>query len=231
MTEGKSIIGYYRVSTKRQGESGLGLEGQREALRRYETESGGRILQTYKEVESGKRHENRPELARAIAHARRSGATLVIAKLDRLARNVHFVSGLMESKVDFVCCDNPHANKFTIHILAAVAEKEAEDISQRTKAALAAYKARGSRLGASRPECRNLTDEGRRRGARAAGETAKRLADASYADLAPDMIEWRRSGMTQQAIADRLNGEGQTTRRGRPWNRVQVMRVLQRFSA
>ena len=140
------IIAYYRVSTKQQGESGLGLEGQVATVAAYARGQGAEVLKTYREVESGKRAD-RPELAKALAHARRSRATLVIAKLDRLARNVHFLSGLMESNVDFIACDNPHANKLTIHILAAVAEDEAQRISARTKAALAAYRARGGLLG------------------------------------------------------------------------------------
>ncbi len=229
MANGKPIIGYVRVSTQKQGNSGLGLEGQEHALHGYAQATGGLLLRTYKEVETGKRND-RPELAKALAHAKRSGATLVIAKLDRLARNVHFVSGLMESGVDFVACDNPHANKLTIHILAAIAEHEAEAISQRTKAALAAYKARGGTLGAARPECRKLTLAARLAGARAAGRAAKQQADAAYADLAQQVAEWRAAGMTQQQIAERLNAEGHTTRRGKPWSQVQVLRVLRRFA-
>ena len=121
--------------------------------------------------------------------------TLVIAKLDRLARNVHFVSGLMESGISFTACDNPHANRLTIHILAAVAEDEARRISERTKAALAAYKARGGLLGANRPDCPGLTPEARRKGQRAAGEASKRLADEAYADLIDDMRMWHVEGV------------------------------------
>ena len=229
MTRDKPIIGYYRVSTDKQGASGLGLEGQQKALRDYSRESNGRVLKSYKEVESG-RKSDRPELAKALAHAKRSGATLVIAKLDRLARNVHFVSGLLDSGVEFCCCDNPHANKLTIHILAAMAEHEAEQISKRTKEALLAYKARGGLLGGSRVECRNLTQAAREKGARRAGVAMSKLADEAYADLAGMMIDWREEGLTQQAIADKLNSEGHTTRRGKPWNQVQVMRVLRRFT-
>ncbi len=171
------IIAYYRVSTKQQGESGLGLEGQVATVAAYARGQGAEVLKTYREVESGKRAD-RPELAKALAHARRSRATLVIAKLDRLARNVHFLSGLMESNVDFIACDNPHANKLTIHILAAVAEDEAKRISERTRAALAAYKARGGRLGAARPAGRRLTPElgakGRRGPARSSGPRSRR---------------------------------------------------------
>lgn len=125
-------VAYFRVSTQRQGQSGLGLEGQQAAVAAF-----CEPLESFTEVESGKRSD-RPELARAIAACKRLGATLVIAKLDRLARNVHFVSGLMESGVEFIACDNPNANRLTVHILAAVAEDEARRISERTKAALAA---------------------------------------------------------------------------------------------
>jgi DNA invertase Pin-like site-specific DNA recombinase len=226
----RSIIGYLRVSTAKQGRSGLGLEGQRAALESYARQTGGNILKTYVEVESV-RHSSRPELAKALGHARRSGAQLVVAKLDRLARNVAFTAALMESKVDFVCCDIPHANSLTIHILSAVAEDEAKAISRRTKDALAAYKARGGKLGASRPECRNnLTDEGRRRGARIAGDVVSRQAEERYSDLS-FIVEWRRAGMTQSAIAERLNSEGQTTAKGKKWRQAQVLRVLKRFGS
>jgi DNA invertase Pin-like site-specific DNA recombinase len=221
------IVGYMRVSTKGQGESGLGLEAQRAALEAYAKQTGGMLATVYTEVESGKRAD-RPELAKALAHAKRSKATLVVAKLDRLSRNVAFLSALLESKVPFVACDNPHANKLTIHLLAAVAEHEAEMISQRTKAALAAYKARGGKLGAELRQCRNLTAEARRRGAERAAAVRSRNAVESYADLAPTMKELRADGATLQGIAKKLNKEGHTTRRGRPWNPVQVARVLER---
>ena len=222
----KNIIGYLRVSTKRQGQSGLGLDAQLDALENYRKDHGGRILQTYQEIESGKRAD-RPELARALAHARRSNAVLVCAKLDRLSRNVAFISAVMDAGVDFVACDQPHASRFTLHILAAVAEHEAKLISERTKAALAAYKRRGGLLGGSRPECRNLTKAGRIRGIKAANLSNARKAHEAYSDLAPTMREWRdKDGLSQQAIAEKLNAQGHTTRRGRPWSQVQVMRVL-----
>ena len=141
MAEGK-FVAYYRVSTERQGQSGLGLEVQENAVLEYLNGGGWKLVGRFVEVESGKRND-RPELAKALAACRRLGATLVIAKLDRLARNVAFVANLMESGVEFVAYDFPQANRLTIHILAAVAEHEREMISQRTKAALAAAKARG----------------------------------------------------------------------------------------
>jgi DNA invertase Pin-like site-specific DNA recombinase len=223
----KRIVGYVRVSTKGQGESGLGLEAQQRAIDSYAASVGATVVASYTEVESG-RKSDRPQLAKALPHAKRSGATLVVAKLDRLGRNVAFLSALMEAKVDFIAVDNPAANKLTLHILAAVAEAEAEAISARTKAALAAYKARGGKLGGELPQCRNLTAEARKRGARAAGESLKAKADEAYADLAPNVVELKGKGLTLRAIADELNKQGHTTRRGKPWNQVQVLRVLGR---
>lgn len=219
------IVVYLRVSTDRQGKSGLGLEAQQEAVTAFAKQHSAKILETFTEVESGK-NAGRPELAKAIARAKRQGVTLVVAKLDRLARNLHFTSCLMESGVEFVAIDNPHATRLTIHILAAVAEDEARRISERTKAALTAYKARGGVLGAARPECRNLTTEARQRGAVRAGEVLRAAAKDAYADLIPTMRELRDEGLSLRGIANRLNEEGHTTRRGLPWNQVQVMRVL-----
>ncbi|HUY36722.1 MAG TPA: recombinase family protein [Pirellulales bacterium] len=221
----KQIIGYARVSTKVQGESGLGMEAQQAAIDTYAGQQGAGVLRVYIEIESG-RKSDRPELAKAIAHAKRSKATLVVAKLDRLARNVAFLSAMMEAKTDFIACDNPHANRLTLHILAAVAEAEAEAISARTKAALTAYKARGGKLGGQLTQCRNLTQEARVRGARAAGVSLRAQAVEAYSDLAPTMRELRAAGNSPQAIADKLNAMGHTTRRGKPWNRTQVGRVI-----
>ena len=131
--------------------------------------------------------------------------------------------------VDFVACDNPHANRLTIHILAAVAEHEATQISERTRVSLAAYKARGGKLGASRPECRNLSQKARKKGAAAAGEAVRRKADAAYADLKNRISEMRSGGATYQEIADSLNEQGHTTQRGKPWSHVAVMRVCKRY--
>ena len=131
------LVPYYRVSTAKQGKSGLGLEGQENTVQLFAEAHGAEILKSYVEIETGKRAD-RPELAKALSHARRAKATLIIAKLDRLARNVHFLSGLMEAGVKFLACDQPSANDLTIHILAAVAQDEAKRISERTKTALAA---------------------------------------------------------------------------------------------
>jgi DNA invertase Pin-like site-specific DNA recombinase len=222
------LVAYYRVSTERQGQSGLGLEAQVAAVEGYARASGASVLRSYREVESGKRND-RPELQKALADCKRSRARLVIAKLDRLARNVAFTATLMDGTVDFVACDNPHANRLTIHILAAVAEDEARRISERTRAALAALKARGGRLGAARPGGRQLSEADRRKGREQAAVATKALADAAYADLAPTIAELRAEGMPLRGIADRLNDMGHSTRRGLAWNAVQVMRVLRRL--
>ncbi|MCB9924914.1 MAG: recombinase family protein [Planctomycetaceae bacterium] len=222
------LVPYYRCSTQKQARSGLGLEGQEATVMRFAAAHAADVLKSYVEVETGKSAE-RPELAKAVAHARRAKATLVIAKLDRLARNVHFLSGLMEAGVKFVACDQPSANDLTIHILAAVAQDEAKRISERTKAALAAYKARGGKLGAALPECRNLTPDASRMGAEAAGRVAKQEADTAYTDLYPIMKELRDQGCSLRAIAKHLNDEGYETRRGCRWNHVQVRAVLNRY--
>lgn len=226
MTDGpKKLVAYYRVSTRQQGESGLGLEGQVAAVETYARGQGAEIVRAYREVETGKRAD-RPELLKALADARRSRATLVIAKLDRLSRNVAFLANLLESGVDFVACDNPHANRLTVHILAAVAEDEAKRISERTRAALAAYKARGGKLGAARPGGRELTPGDGVRGRAKAVAVRRVNTAAAYADLAPEVAALRAEGLSLRAIAARLNAEGHTTRRGSAWGPVQVRRVL-----
>lgn len=219
------IIAYFRVSTKQQGESGLGLEAQEAAVQNYARQNGATIKASYTEVESGKRND-RPELAKALAHSRRNKGTLVVAKLDRLARNVAFLSALMDSKVPFVACDNPHANRLTLHILAAVAEAEALAISQRTKAALAAYKARGGKLGADLPQCRNLTPDAVAKGRARSVEVRSAAADEAYRDLLPLMREMRGKGMSLKAIAGELNRQGHTTRHGKMMSAMQVWRAI-----
>src|SRR6516164_5956201 len=140
------FVGYFRVSTDKQGKSGLGLDAQREAVLNYLNGGSWTLIEEFVEIESGKRND-RPQLAAALAACKKHRAKLVIAKLDRLARNVAFIANLMDGKVDFVCCDMPQATRLTIHVLAAVAEHEREMISERTRNGLAAAKARGVKLG------------------------------------------------------------------------------------
>lgn len=222
-------MAYTRVSTKSQGASGLGLEAQEAAIAQYVSQNGCKLLATYREVETAKRDtlENRPALRQAIAHARRTKAVLVIAKLDRLSRSVYVTAELHRSGVDFVACDNPTANRLTIQILAAVAEDEARRISERTKAALAAYKARGGVLGAAREQSRNLTDEARLRGTERAKTTLRKARQEAYEDLIDVLKALRADGLSLRQVAERLNEQGHLTRSGRPWNAVQVARVIE----
>lgn len=197
-------MAYYRVSTDRQGASGLGLDAQRQAVHRH-IGASGQLVAEYTEIESGRRHTNRPQLLAALEECRKRRAVLLIARLDRLARNVAFIANLMESGVDFIAVDMPTANRLTIHILAAVAEHEREMISQRTKAALAAAKARGTKLGNPRPL-----------------EALKR-ANAAQAHLKPApealklMKDWNAQGRGLREIARELNRLGNRTPRGCPW--------------
>ncbi len=205
-------VAYYRVSTARQGQSGLGLEAQQSAVELF-----CQPIESFTEIESGTLKQ-RPELQRAIAACKRHGATLVVAKLDRLARNVAFVSTLMESGIEFIACDNPNANRLTVHILAAVAEDEARRISERTKAALQAAKKRGVQLG----NPNNLTTEAASKGNAANAAAAERYA----ADVAPLAKKLRDAGRSLSSIAAELTGRGILTRRGKAWTHVAVARLL-----
>jgi DNA invertase Pin-like site-specific DNA recombinase len=231
------FVSYLRVSTKEQGRSGLGLEAQREAVSAFLAGQGGRLACEFIEVESGKRSD-RPKLAEALTMCRALGGRLVVAKIDRLARNVHFVSGLMESGVDFVAADMPSVNRLTIHVLAAVAEEEARAISRRTKDALAAAKARGKKLGGTRRRkdtgevVMTLTDDTRRRSATARAERAARRASdilpivaTVRAEIGPDAS----LGAIARALTDR--GVRTPSGRGRTWTAVQVSRLLDRAGA
>ncbi len=207
-------VAYYRVSTDKQGQSGLGLEGQRAAVARYLEHRKGELAAEYTEIESGKSHKNRPQLLAAIAASKRLGATLVIAKLDRLARNVHFISGLMESHVDFVACDMPAANKLTLHIMAAMAEHEREMISQRTKAAMAAAKERGTRLG--NPHWEEALKKAR----------ARRHPQHAAAQVLTILKNSREQGKSLRAIAAELNALGLKTPTGAAWHASSVSTQL-----
>jgi DNA invertase Pin-like site-specific DNA recombinase len=217
------FISYLRVSTDKQGQSGLGIEAQRKAVDDYLNGGCWQLLSEYVEIETGKRND-RPQLAAALAHAKATGATVVIAKWDRLARNVAFTAALLESGVEFVACDNPHATRFTIHILAAVAEHEAAMISTRTKAALAAAKARGQKLG-NPNGARALRGLGN-----AAGIAAvKAGADRHAAQVLPVVAALRAEGITSlKAIARALNERGVLAPRGGTWLATSVRNLLAR---
>ena len=214
-----NYIAYYRVSTARQGQSGLGLEAQQKAVQNY-CNGSATIIEEYTEVETGKGSNalsKRPELAKAIAACKKQKATLVIAKLDRLARDVHFISGLMKSKVNFVCCDNPTATPLTLHILAAVAEDETRRISQRTKEALAAAKARGVELG--------------KHGKNVLSKKNRLSADEFALSMQPIIDEIKALGLiTGHAIADELTRRQIPTARGNTtWYQPNVFTLLKRI--
>jgi DNA invertase Pin-like site-specific DNA recombinase len=222
MTNGK-FVAYYRVSTVKQGASGLGLEAQKESIRGYLNGGRWRMVDEVTEVESGKRND-RPALAHALSLCRLHKATLIIAKLDRLARNVNFISNLMESTVEFTAVDFPTANRLTVHILAAVAEHEAHAISTRTSEALAAARARGVKLGTRNPM---LIARHAQKGTRASAIARATLARIRAADVLPVIHAIRADGVvTLQGIAERLNERGIPAARGGSWSPVQVSRVL-----
>ena len=224
MAKGR-FISYLRVSTAKQGASGLGLEAQRKAVLDYLDGGKWTLVTEVVEVETGKRAD-RPKLAEALALCRLHRATLVIAKLDRLARNVAFISNLMESGVDFVAVDLPQANRLTVHILAAVAEHEAKMISERTKAALAAAKARGQQLGGDRGNIREIAHLGRLASAQLRQERARQRA----ADLVPIIADLRKRGVTSlRQIAAALNERGVPAPRGGAWAPAQVYRVVDQY--
>jgi DNA invertase Pin-like site-specific DNA recombinase len=216
------FVTYARVSTRQQGQSGLGLEAQRHAVAQYLGVRQGQVIAEFVEVESG-RKTNRPELAKALAACRLYGATLVVAKLDRLARNARFLLTLRDSGIDFVCADMPGANRFTIAIMAVVAEGEAEAISARTKAAYEARRRRGGNLG-------NTDFFKGHKGRPANPETLARRGEASRqraADLAPIVAELRAAGpVTPYRIAASFNARGIPAPKGGLWTGSTVRRLL-----
>lgn len=208
---------YFRVSTNKQGESGLGLEAQRDSVTRFIAEKGGVIIAELTEIESGKKASNRPALNEAINMCRKKRATLCIAKLDRLARNVHFISGLMESNVNFVAVDQPTKDRFMLHLHAAFAEEESRRISQRTKEALAAAKRRGVKIGVT---------------GRILAKRHKALALQRARALRPVFDDLRRNGIRKPvAIVIALNTRGVPPPSGTGrWHRATVHRLLQRLA-
>jgi len=211
----KSAIAYYRVSTDRQGKSGLGLEARQEAVRLFAQQEGYQVAAHFTKIESGKKNQ-RPQLLAALAQCRKEKATLIIAKLDRLGRNVAFISNLMESRVDFKAVDNPHANKLMVHLLAAFAEHEREQISIRTKDALQAAKRRGVKLG------QHGAILGKHN-----SEESTRFAEA----LRPVLAEMQQQGITTiRAIRDELNRRQiPTLRYGSAWHHTTVHALLKRI--
>lgn len=214
----KKFVAYFRVSTHKQGQSGLGLEAQELAVSNHLKEGVSELLATFTEIETGKGAnalERRPQLRKALEICRKNKATLIIAKLDRLARNVHFVSGLLETGCDFIAADMPHANKVMIQMHAVMSEWERDQISTRTKAALAAAKARGVVLGTA--GANNLKCN-----------VAERQNDArSFATKLSGVINgFKASGLTQRAMIEQLNQIGITTSKGGKWSLLQLQRVI-----
>ena len=215
-----TFVAYYRVSTLKQGISGLGLDAQRAAVRRFLKEGAG-LIGEFTDVESGK-NDNRGELAKATAFARSQGASLLIAKLDRLSRNLTFISSLMDAGVRFQCCDMPMANEFTIHIFAALAQQERKMISERTRQALQAKKAQGFILGTPA----NLGQTERAKGLAVRQQNARLHRGNRQAGELITM--YREKGLSLQQIADRLNAAGYQTRRGKSFHKSTVKMLLDR---
>ena len=220
MSKGK-FVAYYRVSTDKQGQSGLGLDAQQKAVMDYLNGGQWELVGEFTEVETGKGAkalDKRPQLSAAIATCKKHKAKLVIAKLDRLARNVHFISGLMETKVDFVAVDMPTADKFMLHVYAAMAEEESRKISQRTKAALAAAKARGVILGSNGKNLARIN---------------KADADKRADGLRKTIEQFKADGIvTVRAITDELNRQQvPTANKGGKWHIPTVHNLLKRIAA
>jgi DNA invertase Pin-like site-specific DNA recombinase len=211
----KQAIAYIRVSTRKQGKSGLGLEAQQTIIERFAAQEGFEIAQTFTEVQSGKDDDNRrPQLKAALEAARKVKAPIIVAKLDRLSRDVHFISGMMKERVSFIVADlGADTDPFMLHIYAALAEKERRMISDRTKQALASAKAKGVQLGGLRDHGRELKQ--------AAVERAKAL-EPIFAELA---------GKSAHEIARILNARNVATATGKPWSPMTVIRVSKRLRA
>jgi DNA invertase Pin-like site-specific DNA recombinase len=218
------FVSYLRVSTKRQGESGLGLEAQRASVEAWLNGGRWQLVEEHVEVESGKRADNRPALDKALDACRAYNAKLVIAKLDRLSRDAHFLLGLQKAGVEFIAVDMPHANRLTVGIMALVAEQEREAISQRTKAALAAAKARGTKLG--KPKGTKV--RGAALGCVRSVETNKANAKVFAERIQPVLAEL--SGLSARSAAQELERRGYATARGGKWSATLVIRTRARVS-
>lgn len=220
----KLYIAYYRVSVKSQGNSGLGLASQKTTVLNFIKNNGNKIIGEFVEIESGK-NNNRPELQKAINLCKEKNGTLVIAKLDRLSRNVHFISSLMESKINFCCCDMPDASPLTIHIFSALAQWERERISERTKLALQAKKAKEPDWKPGTPA--NLTNEAILKAHKSISNNA--LTDQSVRFAYHYIKSLKVSGHTYQQIANELNSQGYLTRTGKQFHAMQVYNIWNRF--
>ena len=219
-----TYVAYYRVSTARQGRSGLGLEAQSAAIRAFV--GNAPLIGEYTEIESG-RVIDRPELTKALAHARRTKSKLVIAKLDRLARSVAFVSSIMDSGVDFVCCDAPYANRLTLHILAAVAEDESRRISARVKEAIAAKRSRGEGWKGRLPP--PATEEKKEAARIATRKYHQQKLWKTYGDLYATLKTLREANFRAKEIAFILNEQGHVSSTGHRFTRSIVFKLLKRF--
>ena len=214
---------YYRVSTKKQGQSGLGLEAQKTIVDNYI--KGSTVIAEFTEIETGK-SANRPQLNMALECCKANNATLLVAKLDRLARNLHFVTSLQAANIDFVCCDMPSANRLTIHIIAAIAENEAQLISQRTKQALAEKKKQGVKLG--NPHNNGLTKQTIEKGLRVRQQNA--LLNERNKQASTLILSMRSAGAKWADIVSQLNDNGFRTRRQCNFDITAVKRLYSRFS-
>ncbi len=221
MASDRRFVAYYRVD-------GVKLAEQVRCVEEHAREVGGVVIASHRDDESGGK-DDRPELVSALAEARRRGAALIVASLWGLSRDIAFLRALHESGVAFFACDFPQANETTIDVLVALAEYESRAASERTREALASYRARGGKLGAARPGGATLTAEARARGVARASEARRARADAAYREIGAVVLELRRAGFTLREVADRLNEAGHRTRTGRPWNAMQVSRVLGRL--
>lgn len=223
MTAKNTYVAYYRVSTARQGMSGLGLEAQRESVCRFLAGVGGQLLQEFTEIETGRGANalaKRPKLKAALDACRAAGAVLVIAKLDRLSRNVRFIAELMESRVRFLACDLPEASELTLHVMAAFAQHEAKRISERTREALARAKARGVQLG--REGRHNL---------KAHLEVRQATAKANAERLRGQIEGFRARGLSLRSMVTELNDVGIKSPAGGAWHYTQLRRVIGRLTA
>ncbi len=221
-------IAYYRVSTDKQGKSGLGMDAQKKQVHDFISNGNGRLTAEYVEVESGKNND-RPELAKAIRQSQLTGSKLVIAKLDRLSRSLHYITSLAESKVDFIVCDLPGCDQFTINLYGALAQRERELISSRTKSALQAAKARGKDLGSPQ----NLTQDAATKGRVLGVEARQKKADAFAEKVAPIINGHVNDGLSLNMIARELNKANILTARGKAgsWTPTAVKNLLGRLAA